>query len=256
MTQRKSGPRPFATVIMAAGKGKRMKNPELAKVLYQVNGKPMIDYVVSVALQLNSFKTIVVIGHQRDLVIEHLSAEFGNAITFIEQHEQLGTGHAVLQTKNELEGFDGDVLVLSGDVPLLRKETLLKLIEEHQNDDAVATILTAELENPSGYGRIIRQADKSVQRIVEHRDANETERAVKEINSGIYVFDKVELYDALTTLQRHNVQNEYYLTDVFENFWKKGLLVLAMKVLNFNEVRGVNTPEELMEAQNAYRRGY
>jgi len=248
--------KPLATVIMAAGKGKRMNNPEMAKVLYQVNGRPMIDYVVSLALKLESSKTVVVVGHNRDLLVRHLFAQFGSGISFVEQREQLGTGHAVLQAERALHGFHGDVLVLSGDVPLLTKETLARLIAEHQRHRVVATILTAEAENPSGYGRILLQPDGSVQRIVEHKDASEAEKAVKEINSGIYVFDKVELFDALRHLERHNVQNEYYLTDVFESFWQKGRKVRAVKASNYNEVRGVNTPEELREAQEACSGGF
>jgi UDP-N-acetylglucosamine pyrophosphorylase len=247
-------PRPLATVIMAAGKGKRMNNPEMAKVLYQVNGRPLIDFVVSLALQLESAKTVVVVGHRRDLVVRHVAAQFAGCIAFAEQHEQLGTGHAVLQTGKALHGFAGDVLVLSGDVPLLSKETLTRLITEHRRHRPVATILTADLENPAGYGRILRQPDGSVQRIVEDKDASELEKAVKEINTGIYVFDKVGLFDALQHLGSHNVQNEYYLTDVFESFWRKRQRVLAVKASNYNEVRGVNTPEELREAQEVYSR--
>ena len=247
--------RPFATVIMAAGKGKRMLNPELPKVLYQVDGRPMIDYVVALALRIDSLKTIVVVRHQRDSVVEHVSSQFGPRVTFVEQREQFGTGHAVLQTESELEGFQGDVLVLSGDVPLLREKTLMGMIEEHRTSRAVATILTADIPNPSGYGRILRQEDGSVRRIVEDRDASESERAVKEINSGIYVFEKVELFKALRNLRSHNVQNEYYLTDVFERFWNEKLKVLAVKVHDCNEVRGVNTVDELRQAQEAYLKG-
>jgi UDP-N-acetylglucosamine pyrophosphorylase len=247
-------PRLLATVIMAAGKGKRMNNPEMAKVLYQVNGRPLIDFVVSLSLQLESAKTVVVVGHRRDLVVRHVAAQFGGCIAFVEQHEQLGTGHAVLQAGKALHGFTGDVLVLSGDVPLLSKETLTRLIAGHRMHRPVATILTADLENPAGYGRILRQPDGSVQRIVEDKDASELEKAVKEINTGIYVFDKAELFDALQHLGSHNVQNEYYLTDVFESFWRKRQKVLAVKASNYNEVRGVNTPEELGEAQDVYSR--
>jgi UDP-N-acetylglucosamine pyrophosphorylase len=247
-------PRPLATVIMAAGKGKRMNNPEMAKVLYQVDGRPLIDYVVSLALKIESAKTVVVVGHRRDLVMRHVASQFGTCIEFAEQHEQLGTGHAVLQAEKALRGFIGDVLVLSGDVPLLSEETLARLITGHRKHRPVATILTADLENPAGYGRVLRRSDGSVQRIVEDKDADESEKVVKEINTGIYVFDKVELFDALQHLGSHNVQNEYYLTDVFENFWRKRRKVLAVKASNYNEVRGVNTPDELREAQEVYSR--
>ena len=252
---RKRPLRPFLTIILAAGKGKRMKDPEMSKVLNEIDGKPMIDCVVGLALQLHPQKTIVVVGHQHDAVVQHLSQEFGNRVTFIEQEEQLGTGHAVLQAERELESFQGDVLVLSGDVPLLTEETVVKLLAKHQESDAVATILTAMVENPSGYGRILRQADASVEKIVEDRDATEHEKRVKEINSGIYVFRKVELLAALRKLQPNNVQKEYYLTGIFELLRKENLPVLAVKALDFNEVRGVNTSEELREAEELFSEG-
>lgn len=243
--------RPIATVIMAAGKGKRMKNPQMAKVLYRVDGKPMIDYAVSLALQLKSSPIVLVTGHAGHLVVKHVSSQFPDGITFIEQREQLGTGHAVMQAERVLHGFHGDVLVLSGDVPLLTKQTVARLVKEHQTHSPVATILTAEVQNPRGYGRILRQANGSVRGIVEEKDASEGERAINEINSGIYVFQKDSLFEALKLLGRHNVQKEYYLTDVFERFWEKGQKVLAVKASNYNEVRGVNSPEELRELQEA-----
>jgi UDP-N-acetylglucosamine diphosphorylase/glucosamine-1-phosphate N-acetyltransferase len=244
--------RPLATVIMAAGKGKRMKNPRMAKVLYQVDGKPMIDYVVNLALQLKSSPIVLVTGHAGHLVVKHVSSQFRDGITFVEQRERLGTGHAVMQAERVLHGFHGDVLVLSGDVPLLTKQTVARLVEEHQTHSSVATILTSEVQNPRGYGRILRQSNGSVKGIVEDKDATEGERAINEINSGIYVFQKESLFEALKLLGRHNVQKEYYLTDVFERFWEKGQKVLAVKASNHNEVRGVNSPEELRELQEAY----
>jgi UDP-N-acetylglucosamine diphosphorylase/glucosamine-1-phosphate N-acetyltransferase len=244
--------RPLATVIMAAGKGKRMKNPRMAKVLYQVDGKPMIDYVVNLALQLKSSPIVLVTGHAGDLVVKHVSSQFRDGITFVEQREQLGTGHAVMQTGPVLHDFHGDVLVLSGDVPLLTKQTVTRLVEEHQRRGPVATILTAEVQNPSGYGRILRQADGSVKGIVEDKDATEAQRTIIEINSGIYVFRKDELFEALKLVGTHNVQKEYYLTDVFERLWENGQKVLAVKASGHSEVRGVNTPEELRELQDMY----
>ncbi len=237
------------TVILAAGKGKRMNNPDMPKVLFEVNGKSMIDYVVRLALRLNSLKTILVVRHQRDAVVEHVTDQFGDRVSFVEQREQLGTGHAVLQTEKVLEGFEGDVLLLSGDVPLLREQTVRKLLVDHQTTHAVATILTAEASTPMGYGRILRHADGSVERIVEERDATEFERQVTEINSGIYVFKKVELFHALKGLQPTNAQHEYYLTGVFECFWREKLPVLAVKARDFKEVHGINTSDDLNEAQ-------
>jgi bifunctional UDP-N-acetylglucosamine pyrophosphorylase/glucosamine-1-phosphate N-acetyltransferase len=241
--------KPFVTVILAAGKGKRMGNPEFPKVLFELNGRPLIDYVVRLALRLESKKTIIVVGHQRDIVVRHVSREFGRRVSYVVQRKQLGTGHAVLQTEGKINHLAGDVLVLSGDVPLLKEETLRTLLFTHQKSEAAATILTAETDNPAGYGRILRYPDGSVQKIIEHGDATEAQRKVKEINSGIYVFKKAELFKALKELSPANVQKEYYLTGVFEIFSKEGSPIVAVKTIDFNEVHGVNTSEELKEAR-------
>ena len=241
--------KPFVTVILAAGKGKRMDNPELPKVLFEVNGMPMIDYVVRLALRLKSEKTIAVVGHHRDTVVRHVTEQFGRRVSFVEQRKQLGTGHAVLQTEKKLKDFSGDILVLSGDVPLLTENTVLALLLKHQSSQAVATILTADADEPAGYGRILRYRDGSVERIVEDRDATEAQRKVREINSGVYVFKKAELFKGLKELTPANVQMEYYLTGVFEIFWKKRLSIVAVKAGNVNEVHGVNTADELREAR-------
>ena len=240
--------RPLAVVIMAAGKGTRMKNPAVAKVMYEINGKPMVNYVVNLAMQLNAAKIVVVVGWQKEPVIEYL-AHKAKEIVCVEQAPQLGTGHAVMQTESVLRGFEGDILVLSGDVPLLSYTTARNLIDFHGKHNTSATVLTAELQNSTGYGRILRNANGRVQRIVEQKDATEEERRVREINSGIYVFDKGLLFEALHRIKPSNKQNEYYLTDVFGYFWENGLPVHAIKAGNANEVMGVNTQEQLEEAR-------
>lgn len=227
----------------------------MPKVLYEVNGRPMIDYVVDLALRLDSERTIVIVGHHRDAVVEHVRAHFGDRITFVEQLQQLGTGHAVLQTEKELEGFEGDILVLSGDVPFLAEPTVRLLLTIHAGSGSVATILTADVPNPTGYGRIVRNETDRVMKIVEQRDATEQEKLIKEINSGVYVFKKMELFAALKTLRRDNAQQEYYLTGVFERFWEKGLSVSAVKAKSFDEVRGINTFDELREARQIFSGG-
>lgn len=237
----------LAVVIMAAGKGTRMKNPDRAKVLFELNGKPMIHYVVDLAYEINAQRVIVIVGFQRETVTEYIRRSHPDVET-VAQAVQKGTGHAVLQTEKKLENFSGDILVLSGDVPLLRRSTIEELISHHRSTDAVATILTAELDNPAGYGRVVRNSDGSVQRIVEHRDADPAERAIREINSGIYLFDRKKLFDGLNHINPHNVQNEYYLTDVFEYFWKHDWVVSALKAPHHDEIRGVNTIEQLEEA--------
>ncbi len=241
--------RNFATVIMAAGKGTRMKNPEKAKVMFEVQGKPMIEHVVDLAISLKSTRIITIVGYQRESVMAHLK-KVTPEIEFAVQEPQLGTGHAVMQTRNLLGDFQGDVLVLSGDVPLLRESTIRELIACQHQKKAVATILTADLDDPSGYGRILRDQDDHVIGIVEHRDASEEQRNIREINSGIYIFDNTHMFDALAHINPHNAQNEYYLTDVFGYYWKHRMKVAAKKAEDFDEIRGVNTADQL-EVANA-----
>jgi UDP-N-acetylglucosamine pyrophosphorylase len=245
--------RNFATVIMAAGKGTRMKNAEKAKVMFEVAGKPMIEHVVDLAVALQSLRTIAIVGFQRELVMSHLS-RVSSSVEFAVQDPQLGTGHAVMQTKGLLSDFKGDVLVLSGDVPLLTMSTIRDLISYHHQKKAVATILTADLDDPAGYGRILRDAEDHVIGIVEHRDATDEQKKVREINSGIYIFDNEHMFDALAHINPHNAQNEYYLTDVFGYYWKHAMRVAAKKADDFNEIRGVNTVAQLEEANEVLRK--
>ena len=171
----------LGVIILAAGKGTRMKSPDIAKVMYEINGKPMVDYVVNVAMKLQAERILLVVGWQKQSVIDHISAISSN-IEFVEQEQQLGTGHAVLQTDEALKEFDGDLLVLSGDVPLLTEKTAQALIGYHRMSGAMATILTAEVNDPSGYGRIVRNDKGNVQKIVEHKDATNYEAAINEID--------------------------------------------------------------------------
>jgi UDP-N-acetylglucosamine diphosphorylase/glucosamine-1-phosphate N-acetyltransferase len=239
--------RKIAAVIMAAGQGKRMKDPTRAKVMYELNGKPMVHYVADLAYDLGACRVIVVVGYQREVVINYLRTTHPEA-QYVNQEQQLGTGHAVLQTEESLSDFEGDVLVLSGDVPLLTRQTTLNLLAHHCTTHAAATILTAMMEDPTGYGRIIRNADGSVKRIVEHQDATEEERRIREINSGIYLFEKKTLFDGLRHITPHNVQNEYYLTDVFEYFWGHRWTVSALLAKQAEEIHGINTVEQLEKA--------
>jgi len=243
----------FATVIMAAGKGTRMKNSEKAKVMFEVAGKPMIHHVVDLAIELKSARIIAVVGFFRESVTAYLHST-APAVEFAVQEPQLGTGHAVMQAKNALRDFIGDVLVLSGDVPLLRAATIRELISVHRNKNAVATILTTDLDDPSGYGRVLRGEEGNVVGIVEHKDATDEQRKVTEINSGIYIFDSAHLFDALGHITAHNAQNEYYLTDVFGYYWDRRMTVAAKKTADFDEVRGVNTVEQLEEANDILRK--
>ena len=238
--------KPFAVVIMAAGKGTRMKDPSKAKVMYEILGKPMLHYVLELAYVLDAQRIVTVIGYQGDAVMSYLQKNFPN-VDIAVQAEQLGTGHAVLQAEPYLKDFQGDVIVLSGDVPLLTEHTMRNLITVHRVTNATATILTAEFPDPTGYGRVIRNKEGMVEKIVEHKDATEEERNVREINSGIYVFDCKKLFEALRQITPQNAQNEYYLTDVFQYFWKNHLTVAAMKTEHIDEIRGVNTVQQLNE---------
>lgn len=226
---------------MAAGKGKRMKS-DLPKVLHKLGGKPMVEYVVETAKKVGVKRIILVVGHKREKtqeLLRHLPVEF--AI----QEEQLGTGHAVLQTQKLLSDFDGDVLILCGDAPLLKADTLKKLLEEHRRKKVVATVLTAILEEPSGYGRIIRDEKGMVKKIVEQGDASADEKKVKEINTGTFCFDSKSLFSVLTRITPKNKQGEYYLTDALELLREKNLPIWAVIAPNPQEGLGINSQEEL-----------
>ncbi len=240
--------RPLAAVIMAAGKGTRMKDPSKAKVMYEVLGKPMVHYVVDLAKMLKTSRIIVIVGYQRDAVIQYLRNSHPD-VEIAVQAKQLGTGHAIMQTESVLKDFAGDIVILSGDVPLLTVDSMQELINHHHRTNSAATILTADLSDPTSYGHIIRNNNGSVKRIVEHKDATEEERKLKEINSGIYVFDKQKLFDGLKHITPKNVQNEYYLTDVFEHFWKHRWKVSALKTTFVEEIMGVNTVNQLEEVR-------
>lgn len=237
-----------AVVIMAAGQGKRMKDPSRAKVMYELNGKPMIHYVVDLAYDLGAREVVLIVGHQRETVAGYVRETHPDVLTAV-QEQQLGTGHAVMQAADALKDFVGDVVVLSGDVPMLTVSSMQKLFRHHADANAVATILTAVLDDPTGYGRIIRNPGGFVEKIVEHRDADPQELLVKEINSGIYVFDKAKLFDGLAHINTNNAQHEYYLTDVFEYFWNHHWSVSALVAERQEEIHGINTVEQLEQAK-------
>jgi len=238
----------LAVVVMAAGKGTRMNNPSVAKVMYTINDRPLVEWVVDLAVRLDSSRTVVVVGWQKDSVIEHLAATHP-PVRCVEQNPQLGTGHAVMQAEKELRSFAGDVLVLSGDVPLLTYRTTRSLIDSHRASGATATVLTAVLDDATGYGRIIREQGGGVSGIVEQKDATPEQRAIREINSGIYVFDAGQLFEGLRHITTDNAQREYYLTDVFRHFWRNKLPVSAVIAGDPLEVGGINTPGQLEEAR-------
>jgi len=236
---------PLVTVIMAAGKGTRMKS-DLPKVLHKINGRPMVHYVIDLARKLHSQRTILIVGHKNELVKQACSTL---PVEFVLQEQQLGTGHAVRMTEPLLKDFTGDILVLSGDVPLLTVPTIEALIHTHNQSAAVASMLTSQLEDPTGYGRVIRDENGFVKKIIEHKDASAEQQKIKEINVGIYIFKAQELFEALARVDNNNVQNEYYLPDVMPIFIARNKKVNAVKTPDFDETRGINTAAQLRQAE-------
>ena len=245
--------KPLNVLIMAAGLGTRMKSRR-AKVLHELGGSPLIAHVVRAANALDPRSIVVVVGHQAEEVEQAVLAEVGGLASFVIQAKQRGTGDAVESARKVLENTGSLVLVLSGDVPMIKVETLRKLIEHHNNAGAACTILSVRLEIPTHYGRIVRDENDSFQKIVEERDANEEERKVKEINSGIYCFEANELFEALRKVEPANDQGEYYLTDVPGIILSSGGTVGVYLHSDSREVYGVNTRAELAEFENLVRR--
>lgn len=240
----------LAIVILAAGKGTRM-NSDLPKVLHRLAGRPLIHHVVETAKQLAPDRLIAVVGHRRDEVQHALD---GYGVEFVAQEPQLGTGHAVQQAVPALGKFDGDIVVLSGDAPLLRASTLKRLVEFHRNAGAAASVLTASAPDPTSYGRIVRNDHGEFVGIAEERDADDAQRRIQEVNSGIYCFQAISLFGALQRLRNDNRKGEYYLTDVVSIMRQGGKEVQAVDLAGFYEIRGINTQEELEEAESNWDR--
>lgn len=239
----------LTAVILAAGKGTRMKSA-LPKVLHKVGGKPMVQHVLDAAATAGAVQKIVVIGFGAESV-QHA---IGSQAVFAVQAEQLGTGHAVMQTKDILANVQGTVMVLCGDTPLLRGELLLKLYRQHREQGAKATVLTAVMPNPSGYGRVIRGEGKQVLKIVEQKDADPSELSVNEINTGIYCFEVEALFAALTGITPNNSQGEYYLTDVIGILVSQGDKVWAVPADDYQDTMGINSRVQLAEAEQILRK--
>lgn len=238
----------IAVIILAAGLGTRMKS-DTAKVFHPLLGKPMIVHVLKAA-GVGAKKTILVLGHQADRVKE-AARDF--PVQVVLQERQLGTGHAVLQAEKALEGFAGDVVILSGDVPLIRDATVHGLIERHRQSKCVLTMMTAVIADPTGYGRVIKNADGSLRRVVEHKDASPEERGVREINTGIYCIAAGFLFSNLKTLKNDNAQGEYYLPDLIAVAVEKGLGAGVAAVGDVDEVMGINNRVELAHAEKLLR---
>lgn len=235
-------------VVLAAGKGTRMKS-SLYKVLHPVCGKPMVDHVVGNMEVLGAKEIVTVVGHGAEMVKDTL----GDRSTYVVQEEQLGTAHAVQQAERALEGREGTTIVICGDTPLITPATIEQLMQTHQEAGAKATILTAIVEDPTGYGRILRGSDDLVSGIVEQKDATPEQQNVKEINSGTYCFDNKALFEALKKVDNNNSQGEYYLTDVISILKEQGEAIAAFAAADADELLGVNDRVALSQAESYMR---
>jgi bifunctional UDP-N-acetylglucosamine pyrophosphorylase/glucosamine-1-phosphate N-acetyltransferase len=236
-------------VILAAGKGTRMKSAR-PKVLHRVAGQPMIERVLARAAEIQPRTTTLVIGHQAEVLSAALTGHQG--LTFVVQEPQRGTAHALMTAESALAGQNGVLILLSGDVPLLTGQTLRKLVERHRTRGAAATVITAMVDEPRGYGRIVRSGEQ-IARIVEEKDANPDELAIREINSGIYAFSLDGLFDAVRSIAAQNAQNEYYLPDLVAIYRQRGLIVETITVSNADEIRGINSRVELAAVSRVVR---
>lgn len=237
-------------IILAAGLGTRMKSSTI-KILHRAAGRPIVDYVLDLASGVGANAPVMIIGHQREAVQQAI----GDRARYAIQEEQKGTGHAVLQAASAIEPANGKrVLILSGDVPLTRPETLKKLIDEHERNNNALTLLTMKLAQPASYGRIVRGEDESVERIVEFKDASDDEKQINEVNAGIYIFEGEHLFDNLRTLKPNNAQGEYYLTDVLGLLRDAGHRVGAVVVDDPVEALGVNSRGELAQVEAEIQR--
>ena len=230
-------------IVLAAGKGTRMKS-KLYKVLHQVCGKSMVEYVVEAAQAIKPDKIVTIVGNGAEEVKKVLA----DKSEFVLQKKQLGTGDAVLTASDELAAEKGATLVITGDTPLFTSQTFQKLFDYHQSKGNAATVLTAQAPNPYGYGRIIRDEQDNVLRIVEQKDATAAELKINEINTGVFCFDNQLLFSALKKVDNHNAQGEYYLTDVLEILRNKGQRIGAYKMPDFSESLGVNDRSALAQA--------
>ena len=230
--------KPLAALILAAGRGERM-NSDLPKVLHQAAGVPLIRHVIEAVRESGIGRIGVVVGVQS----KDISSFLNGAVTVV-QKNRLGTAHAVMQARNQFGSGNGDLLILPADAPCIRTETLREFIREHRKNSASASVLTAEVDDPSGYGRILRRGNKVVG-IREELDATQTERRIREVNSGIYLFDVGDLFKRLSEIRKNQKKKEYYLTDVIEVYIRSGESIQAHRISDSREIIGVNTRREL-----------
>ncbi|UCC79038.1 MAG: NTP transferase domain-containing protein [Candidatus Zixiibacteriota bacterium] len=238
-------------LILAAGKGKRMKS-DLPKVLHRLDGRYIVDYVIDAARKAGIDRQILVIGHKAEQMREAFA---GRDILLALQAEQLGTGHAVMMAREHLRGFSGDLVILCGDMPLVKPETIKRLVEERRRLKAAAVVLTVSFDDPGKYGRIVRDEKGLLKAIVEYRDADKKVRKIKEINTGAYCFDWQKLEKILDRLNPDNDQKEYYLTDSISLFVRQGETVGALVASDPCEGYGINSLEELDMVETLIKNG-
>ena len=234
-------------IILAAGKGTRMSS-DLPKVLHKLNGKALLDFVLDESELLNPIETILVVGFKKEQVISHTENRIN--LKYVTQIEQLGTGHAVLQTEELLKNNKGHIIILYGDVPNIKASTLRPIIDEHIINNRDLTLITAEIDDPSGYGRIIRDKNGNLLKIVEEKDCDDDERKIKEWNPGIYIFKIPEIFEVLNNIRTNNASKEYYLTDAIGLAQQSNMQINAIKITNSNEVIGINTADQLEELES------
>ena len=236
-------------IVLAAGKGTRMKSNK-PKVTFNLAGKSLVERVVETASKLDSSLTCVIVGYKKEQVI-NLVDKYDN-IAFAEQKEQLGTGHAVKIASDVFQDFTGDIFILCGDVPLTRPDTLQGLLKTHRDQKAACTVLTHVIDDPARYGRIIRDGDGNIDSIIEYKDASESQREIREINTGIYCFKKDKLFSALEKITNDNAQNEYYLPDTLKILNQENEVVAGHILDDFVEAAGINSQEQLAQLEDEY----
>jgi bifunctional UDP-N-acetylglucosamine pyrophosphorylase/glucosamine-1-phosphate N-acetyltransferase len=239
----------LGVILLAAGQGTRMKS-NLPKMLHPLGGRPLFLHALRTAQRLNPSRVATVIGHGAQPV---QSAYSGTDVAWITQERQLGTGHAVLCAREAFEGFNGEIIILSGDVPLIRERTLRLMVERHRRRNAVVTLLTALLDEPKGYGRILRDGREAISGIVEERDATSAQREIREVNAGVYVVSVPFVFAALSEVKNHNQQGEYYLPDIVAIGLGRGEIIETVRVGDTREIIGVNTREELAFMEKSLR---
>lgn len=244
----------LATIILAAGKGKRMGMHDKPKVMAEISGIPLIGHVIAALLPLSPNIIVPIIGFQKDIVAHYLKSFDNNAIQCVVQDEQLGTGHAVSQAESMFTNFDGYILIVNGDTPLIQTSTLLTFINQFFSFPITLTAatLSAFTSDPFGYGRILRSESGSFIGIIEEKDASERQKEIEEINTGIFIVQSEKLFKVLHDVSNNNAQNEYYLTDIIKVLLDQGEYVAALSSSSFSEFQGINTIEDLAKAQITY----